>query len=402
VYRRAPVFRRWAVSLAVLTFWFTILATWTTRSGVVSSVHAFEKRTLLVVLLSLLLGAIAAVGIALIAKRWRAIGDGSSPGLPDLGAAAGGPRDVMHEVTNVALTAFAAAVAFATVVVPLVFGQTVRAGTYDTLARPLGIIIVVAIGVCPLLGRAREGWRAFLMRALPPVVVGAVTLALLAAFGWGSSLGGLFGLAGCAFAGTAALEWFVLRAQRAGGEGGFLSGFGRALGGSRGATGGMLVHVGMAVLMAGLIGSGMYQQRETLTIKNTAGRPATIGPYSLTVTDVRSGSTTQGGDRITALISVEKNGRQLGTSEPSLDYFANTRQTVARAWITGSAWQDLFISPESFNENSITVQAIVFPLIRLVWIGAGLLVVGGAVAMIPRRRRAEATAPIRAVAQKGR
>jgi len=385
----------------VLSFWFAILATWTTRSGAVASVHAFERRTLLIVLLTVLLAATAAVAIALIAKRWRAIGAGSSPGLPDLGAAAGGARDVMHELTDVALTTFAAAIAFATVVVPLLMGQTVRAGTYDALARPLGIIVVVGIGLCPLLGRSHEGWHAVAVRALPPVLAGALALALLAAFGWSDSLGGLFGLAACVFAGVAALEWLWLRAKHAGGEAGFLSGLGKALTGSRGATGGMLVHVGMALLMAGLIGSGMYREQTRLDLVSGTEASGKIGDYTISVLDVTDSQIAQDGQRITARLAVERDGERIGIAEPSLDYFPNSGQTVARAAIVGTAWQDLFVSPESFSEETITVQAIVFPLIRLVWIGAAFLVVGGGVAMIPRRRRAEATAPTRVAAEEG-
>jgi cytochrome c-type biogenesis protein CcmF len=402
VYRRAPVFRRWAVALAALTFWFTMLATWTTRSGVVASVHAFEKRTLLVVVLSLLLGVVAAVSVALIARRWRQVGAGSSPGLRDLGEGLGGARDVMHELTNVALTAFAAAIAFATVVVPLVMGQTVRAGTYDALARPLGVIVMVGLGLCPLLGRAREGWRAVVVRALPPVIAAAVTLALLAAFGWAHSLGGMVGLSACAFAGVAALEWLWIRAQRAGGDDGVMVGVSRAITGSRGATGGMLVHVGMAILMAGLIGSGIYQQRAQLDLKSGTAAAGNIGDYRIRVLDVVDSKISQGGQRVTARLAVERGGSRVGVAEPSLDFYPDSGQTVARAAIVGQTWQDLFISPESFSEKTITVQAIVFPLIRLVWIGAGFLVIGGAVAMLPRRRRAEATAPVRAAAERGR
>ena len=43
LYKSRGLFKRWALGLAAATFWFTILATWTTRTGLISSVHAFEQ-----------------------------------------------------------------------------------------------------------------------------------------------------------------------------------------------------------------------------------------------------------------------------------------------------------------------------------------------------------------------
>ena len=43
LYKSRGLFKRWALGLAAATFWFTILATWTTRTGLISSVHAFGK-----------------------------------------------------------------------------------------------------------------------------------------------------------------------------------------------------------------------------------------------------------------------------------------------------------------------------------------------------------------------
>ncbi len=61
-----------------------------------------------------------------------------------------------------------------------------------------------------------------------------------------------------------------------------------------------------------------------------------------------------------------------------------------RAVILGSAGQDLFVAPNApFTSTSthISLQLDVFPLVRLVWAGALLLVAGAAVSLWPRPRR---------------
>jgi len=52
LYKSRGLFKHWALGLAAATFWFTILATWTTRTGLIQSVHAFERNPLLVWILS--------------------------------------------------------------------------------------------------------------------------------------------------------------------------------------------------------------------------------------------------------------------------------------------------------------------------------------------------------------
>jgi len=72
LYRRRGLFKHWALALAVVTFWLTILATWVTRSGVISSVHAFERRTVLLVVLSGFLVVVALVGLWLLVRSRKA------------------------------------------------------------------------------------------------------------------------------------------------------------------------------------------------------------------------------------------------------------------------------------------------------------------------------------------
>ncbi len=387
VYERAPVFRRWAVSLAVLTFWLTILATWTTRTGLVQSLHAFVQRTTLVIALSIALGLAAAAGIWLIAGRWRLLGapDGRDEREPALGA-----RETLHEVANVALTAVAVAIAFATVVMPAAFRQSVQARTYDTLARPLGAAIVALLGVCPLIwSGGRPTARSVLRRLLVPLAVAVIAALALGLGGWTSSPGGLVSLAVAAFAGAAAIEWLAIRAG-AGSRGLGASAFARALSGSRAATGGFIAHIGMALILAGLVGTSFFAVRDVIDLPAETGASAVVGGYTLAFRGFEERTAPQSGRRIAAVLAVARDGRELGTVAPALDLYGGSGQTFAQAAILGGAWRDLFVSPQSFSAERLRADVIVFPLIRLLWAGVVVLVLGGVVALLPRRLPAAA------------
>ena len=169
LYKARGLFKRWALGLAVLTFWFTILATWTTRTGLIQSVHAFGKNPVLIWILTGFLVVTAAGSAALIGWRWRrfASHDDVESWLS---------RDFLYYVTNLLLTLFAVAVAFATVGVPLLFpDRAVGASTYDLVARPLGVVVLAMIAVCPLLAwRKTDGAQLRKTLILPTVDDGAV------------------------------------------------------------------------------------------------------------------------------------------------------------------------------------------------------------------------------------
>jgi len=388
VYRRATVFRRWALALALLTFWCTIVAAWTTRTGVVTSVHAFEQRTLLLVVLSVLLGAVAIAGVTLIAMRWRDLDDsGSSSGRGVAPARLEG-RLLLRELLVVAVTLFAGSILFATVVAPLAFGQTVRADTYETLARPLGIVVLAGMGVCAIsrAGKAplHSDCQSRLVRWGVPTAAGVIAAVLLAVNGAAHSAVGLIGLSVCAFATVAAGQWLrrLWTGRRHTRRGAWA-----ALGGVLGdrAFGGVVVHLGMVLTVVGLVGAGEYSQQQQLQFAPEAESSASLGDYRFTLADARAQRAPQEGERIITEMRVQRDGHELGTVGPALDYYARSGQTVARADILATVWRDIFVSPVAFGEQGIVVEAIIFPLVRFLWVGAGLLVVGGLIALWPRR-----------------
>ena len=174
LYRRRGLFKRWTLALACATFWLALLATWTTRTGLIASVHAFERNDTLIAILTALLVVVAVSSVSLLAWRWRSFGSaaqGAAQGAARPQGAAEvapqgapfGSRDVLHALTNVALCACAAALLLATVAVPLVLDRTVTPAAYPLFAQPLGVVVVAALALCPLLGRARASahlWRA--------------------------------------------------------------------------------------------------------------------------------------------------------------------------------------------------------------------------------------------------
>ena len=398
LYKSRGIFKHWALGLAAATFWFTILATWTTRTGLIQSVHAFERNPLLVWILSGFLIVTAVVSAVLIGWRWKRFA--SKDEFDSIVS-----RDFMYYLTNLLLTLFAVAVAFGTVAVPLLLTKTVGASTYDMIAQPLGVVVLLLIAVCPLLAwRKTEGAELRKLLILP-LITTVVFVPLWLYLGFQSNVWGFIGFLVCGFAVGAVVQFVLRSARRAAGPGKSLwSGMGRAFTGSRSRTAAYIVHFGMILVVAGLLGSAVYKHEETAMVTVKKGSTTTVSGYTLTYVgmDTTTGGA-QGSTRNVATFEVSKDGKSLGTIGPHTDIYPVSGAAV-RAVILGRPFEDLFVvADEPFDDTTKTIalRMVIFPLIQWVWIGAIMLCVGAAVSLWPKARRQEQEARETAPAGEG-
>jgi len=385
LYKSRGLFKHWALGLAAATFWFTILATWTTRTGLIQSVHAFEKNPLLVWILSSFLMVTAVATAGLMAWRWRRFA--SHDQVESVLS-----RDFMYYLTNLLLTLFAVAVAFGTVVVPLLMDKTVGPTTYNAIAQPIGVAMVALIAVCPLLAWRKTEGAALRKTLILPLVTAALSVPLWLYLGFQSNVWGFVGLVVCGFAVGAVIQ-FVLRSARqaAGRDKSPWAGMGRAFTGSRTRTAAYLVHFGMILVVAGLIGSNVYKHEVTALVKVKAGETASIEGYTLTYKDMKGSTGAQNSTTSIATFTVTNGDTPIGTLAPHTDVFPASGAAV-RAVILGRPFEDLFVvADEPFDGTSkrIALRMIIFPLVRWVWIGSILLCVGATVSLWPKARRQE-------------
>ena len=174
--------------------------------------HAFGKNTVLIWILSTLLVVTAVGSVALIIWRWREFDshDEVESGLS---------RDFLYYVTNLLLTLFAVAVAFATVAVPLIMEPDGGASTYDVVARPLGVVILAMIAVCPLLAWRKTEGAQFRKTLILPTVTMLVSVPLWLYLGPVQRLG-LHRRLVCGFAFGAVIQFVCVPPRRAAGPDG--------------------------------------------------------------------------------------------------------------------------------------------------------------------------------------
>ena len=244
--------RVWNLSLLVATFALTILGTFLTRSGVLSSVHAFGDGPIGTYLL-VFFGLVVTVSLALIAWRGDRL---RSPGAIDSPLS----REGAFLANNVLFTVFAFVVLLGTVFPLLVEAlqdrQTVVGAPYfDRLSTPIGLALLFLMAIAPVLPWRKASLELLRDRLFWPAWCGAIALVVavvLGATGWASLVA--FALAGAA-AGSA-LRQLVLATRRQGWRGLV----GRA-------NGGMVVHLGVIMIAVALVASNAYTRSATLDLR---------------------------------------------------------------------------------------------------------------------------------------
>ena len=419
VYRQRGAFRRWSVMCACLTFSFVIVGTFISRSGLVESVHAFEGDPVSLALFGALIVIPIVVGaIGLIIRR-KSFGPNEN-GNDEIESMAS--KDAAYYFNNVILIVFAVLLAYLTLssAFPewLPFGgESVSTGTFDAIARPLGILYLAILAICPLLAWGKTDPKKFWKQARIPLICAIVLFVVLMIYFATYLLPGYNAI--IAEGGTDAEEllemgpsWYY--------NGLAVVGFfvasvlffnslfmlGRAIGNykrshscnalkatfgmlrHRASTlGGFFAHLSMAVILVGLIGSSMYVTEEAGYVEydsetDTASEDFTIRDYTLVYTgnDIVEQDNEDDID-YTVYFDVYRNGEYLGSVDPTVTYVASTMQSKLVASVISLPTEDLFVVYNGVNEDGdLSMDVRVNPLIYCVWIGFGMLMFGIALA----------------------
>lgn len=408
VYRQRGAFKRWAFMCACLAFTFVIVATFITRSGIVQSVHAFEGDPVSLTLFGGLIAVSVIVPLALIAVRWTSLST-DTEGADDVENMLS--KDGAYYFNNVIMIVFTLLLTYMTVASALpnwlpFGGDSLGATSYEAIARPLGIVYLLILSVCPLLAWGKTDSRKFLKQARVPAICAVVLFALLT-YLWATQFvpvydammakadansealleaGPAWYYNGLALVGLLVASLLFFNA---------LFFFARALKApSRRAStiGGGFAHIAMAVILVGLIGSSMYVYEESGYLKadKDAGTTEafTVQEYRLEYQDDSITDNSKSNNQVIyeVVFDVYKNDQYVGRVSPSVQLDVVTQQQKINASVIGFPEEDLFVVYRGTNQNGdYSLDVRVNQFISLVWIGFGMLMLGTLFALVGRR-----------------
>jgi cytochrome c-type biogenesis protein CcmF len=380
VMEKREALKIWTVLLAILTFSLSLMGTFLVRSGILTSVHAFavdpQRGVVILAILAIFIGG------ALTLYAWRA-GTLKAGGLFQPIS-----REGALVLNNVLLTTAAATVLIGTLY-PLgleaVTGAKISVGApyFDRTFVPLMLPLLIAMPVGALLAWKRGDLSAAIQRLGAAFICALFLAAIIMSFvrrgPWLAPIGIMIGawvLCGSLAEWASRIKAFQVP---------YAESLRRAANLPRAAYGMMLAHAGVGVMVIGITGATAWNTEDVKAV--APGETVTIAGYTLTF---RGAAPSRGPNYQETIgqIAVTRGPRAITTLEPSKRIFDAPRQATTQAAIYNALAGDLYVVlGDALTDGAFVIRAYFHPLVRLIWIGALIMGLGGLLALSDRRLR---------------
>jgi len=383
VTEKRGAFKSWTALLAIAAFSLSLLGTFLVRSGVLISVHSFASDPRRGIFILAMLGLF--VGAALTLYAWRA------PSLTRGGGFQPFSRETLLLLNNIFLVVAAASVLLGTLY-PLLMDAlnlgrlSVGPPYFNSVFIPVMLPFLLLIGIGPYV-RWKHGDPKATLRSVK-LAAGLALLAGIVAVAAAGAERGLMLTAGVMLAAWAAasaciepLSRLRLRMQ------------GRHIAIPRAVLGMSLAHIGAGCLVLGITVTSLLgiEQDQVLA----PGGSVVVAGYQFYFEGVSKvdGPNYQADQ---GRFNVTRDGEPVATMLPEKRRFSTTETTVAA--IEPGLTRDFYVAlGNSLDNGSWSVRIEYKPLVRFIWLGGILMMLGGMLAASDRRyrqRRPEALADI--------
>ena len=377
VSEKRGAFKSWTVMLSILAFAGSLLGTFITRSGLLTSIHAFasdpERGIFILGILVLSIGG----GLLLYAVRSPLLKGGVGFELSS--------REMFLLTNNVLLVVAAASVLLGTLF-PMIFqaltGKLISIGPpyFNAIFIPLMIPLIFFMAVGPL-----SMWKSTSVRSMVTRLSRVAMISLVLGIGLPLVITlefDFWSIAGVGFA-----LWISLS---------MISDFGNKIRkksniveGVRGLSlsyyGMQLAHIGVAVMVAGISLTSSYSIEKSVLLQS--GESTDLGEFNFEIGAARSVSGKNfSGQEVS--INVSKDDIFLTELLPQRRvYFASGTPSTEMA-IDAGFLRDLFVTLGEQKENGAwSMTLYVKPFVRWIWLGALFMVFGGLVSAADKRYR---------------
>lgn len=381
VQERKGMLKVWNMTLVIGTFLLCILGTFLTRSGVVSSVHAFAQSNIgpfFVTFLSIML----ILSVAMVLFR---LDDLKTENQLDSLIS----RESSFLFNNLILLVACFAVLWGTIfpiISEAVQGEKITVGPpfFNKVNIPIALFLMLLTGVGPLFAWRKTSTESLKKNFLIPVIISLISGVILFALGV-HHLYALICYVLCIFVTATIVAEFYKGARtrkKNTGENFALALYNLTFKNTR-RYGGYVVHFGMVLIFVALAGAAFNKETEK---ELATGDSLKIGHYEL-----KSMGLTEGDDPnySYAVVTIQPflDGRPLKIMKAEKRFYKASEQPTSEVALRSTLREDLYVvyKGQAADHSKAVIQVYLNPLVQWLWIGGLVVVLGTILAMIPNK-----------------
>jgi cytochrome c-type biogenesis protein CcmF len=382
IQEKRGMFKQWNMLLVILTYDLVIFGTFLTRSGVLSSVHAFAQSAIGPLFFGFI-GITFVASLGLLLHRWSDLK--AETQLNSMLS-----REALFLLNNLLFMGILV-VCFWGVIFPLISelftGQKVTVGPpfYERANAPLmaGLLLLMAVAPLSSWGIASVKTLRRLIWRPAAVAVGVLVIALVLGIRNPFALIGIF-LVALVFSVTvyeyARGVW--ARAKRD--DSNLWNAFWVLTARNRRRYGGYIIHIGVVMMAIGIIGIELFQSETQGTVPQ--GGQIELGAYTMTYESLAVFDGPDGRNVARAVVSVDKNGQPVGELYPRRDFYYDSQQPMTIPGVRSTLEDDFYVLLVDWmpiSSEGATFKVYHNPLVNWMWYGAWVFVIGTLVAAWP-------------------
>ncbi len=400
IQEKRGMLKQWNMVLIILTYCLVIFGTFLTRSGVLSSVHAFAQSAIGPLFFTFI-GLTFIASLYLLMRRWDILR--SEAHMTSMFS-----REALFLLNNLLFMGILV-VCFWGVIYPLISelatGQKVTVGPpyYERATGPLFAGLLLLMGVAPLSAWGHSSAKTLGRSMWVPLLISSLGI-VLPLIGGVRQPAALLGFWLSAFAtGVVFFEFWrgaEARHRRAGES--LPVALWRLAGRNRRRYGGYIIHLGVVLMAIGIIGIEIFQTESQGTIAQ--GETLELGEYTIQYESLAEFNTPDGRNVARAVVGVEKNGTYVGELYPRRDFYFDSQQPMTIPGVRSTWEDDLYIILVDWmpaSSQGATFKVYLNPLVNWLWLGGIVFILGTMVAAWPDRDPEIATARARRKAYAG-
>jgi cytochrome c-type biogenesis protein CcmF len=375
IQERRGILKVWNMVLIWLTYFLVILGTFTTRSGIVQSVHSFARSEVGIYFL-VFLSLVAFGFLWLLLRRLTLLqGEHEMDSVTSREAAFLANNWLFTGLTFTTLLG-----TFFPMFSEIVTGIriSVNAPWFNKVNGPIFLLLLAMMGVGPLLGWRRTSPAAWLKQFTGPVVA-AVAFGVLFAF-FSSRLYPIIGLSVCVLTLATLLQAFVrgtIARRRATGEQPAVALY-MLLRRNGQRYGGYIVHLGIVLIGVAIIGNEFYQSTTNVTLAR--GEQVSLAGYTITYTGLatsRQSNLTE--IRANLTVAQAATNRVLGVIAPRRNVYDKAPDNpTSEVGLYTRPSEDVYAVLNGWEGSGATATFTLYvnPLTMWMWVGGMILVLG--------------------------